>query len=118
MNFICVLYFIFLGAMFFVEVPNALLLSLGFFVYAFLSYDFLRKKNIGIRNRYTGRSLLLSGLLAGGILIALGVLQSLTIGYDPTDAVHETIFKLYGLLSVFVINAFIAKRKIKRGKQV
>ena len=114
MIIIACVYFLLLATMFFVEVPKMLVILVGAGVFLSLTLYHLRG---GARGRSHGDliwSFAKSACIAALILIALGVTQSLVISRDTTDVLGHPLWKLYSILSLFVIDALPTKGKKKR----
>lgn len=63
-------------------------------------------------------SLLLSALVSAIIILILGSLQTLVIGFDITNNLNHIIFKLYSILCLFVTYTLIAKLKEYNKKKI
>lgn len=114
MIIIACVYFLLLATMFFVEVPKMLVILVGAGVFLSLALYHLRG---GARGRSHGDriwSFAKSACIAALILIALGVTQSLVISRDTTDVLGHPLWKLYSILSLFVIDALPTKGTKKR----
>ena len=105
-SFAIVSYFILLVTMFFVEVPNYLPIILGLGVFFYISFYYFKNKEGKVQKYYT-----LSVVISIIIVLGLGVIQSLTIGYDPSDVLDPKVFKLYVTLCILVIYTLIARIK-------
>ncbi len=113
-SFSIVSYFILLVTMFFVEVPNFLPIIVGLAVFFYISFYYYKNEGGKIQKYYTFKIFLLSVLISITIVLALGVIQTKIIGYDPTDALDHKVFKLYVTLCIFVVYTLIARIKYKR----
>lgn len=104
MILVACIYFLILAAIFFVEVPEALVIVVGAGV--IVSLTLYRLRGEGRRNEGDFiRSFAKSACIAALILIALGVMQSLLVGKDTADVLGHRVWKLYCVLSIFVIDA-------------
>lgn len=110
-SFAIVAYFILLVTMFFVEVPNYLPIIIGLGVFFYISFYYLKNEGGKVQKYYTIKTFLLSVVISVIIVLGLGVIQSLAIGYDPSDALDPKVFKLYVTLCIFVIYTLIARIK-------
>ena len=109
------IYFLLLVLMFFVEVPELLVIVVGAGVFLVLTLYHLRGgsgRNHGDRIWTFAKSACIAGL----ILIALGVMQTLLVGRDTTDVLGHRVWKLYAVLAPFVIDALLTSER-KREKQ-
>lgn len=113
-SFAIVSYFILLVTMFFVAVPTFLPLLLGLGIFFYISFYYFKNEGGKIQKYYTLKTFLLSALLSIIIVLALGVIQTKIIGYDPTDSLDHKVFKLYVTLCIFVVYTLIARIKYKR----
>ena len=104
-------YFILLVTMFFVKVPNYLPIIIGLGVFFYISFYYFKNERGRVQKYYTLKAFLLSTLISIIIILALGAIQSLTLGYDPTDALDIKVFKLYVTLCIFVVYTLIARIK-------
>ena len=104
-------YFILLVTMFFVKVPNYLPIIIGLGVFLYISFYYFKNERGRVQKYYTLKSFLLSSLISIIIILALGAIQSLTLGYDPTDALDIKVFKLYVTLCIFVVYTLVARIK-------
>lgn len=113
MILVACIYFLILAAIFFVEVPEALVIVVGAGV--IVSLTLYRLRGEGRRNEGDFiRSFAKSACIAALILIALGVMQSLLVGKDTTDVLGHRVWKLYCVLSVFVIDALSTSGRKRR----
>lgn len=114
------IYFLTLALMFFVEVPEALVIVVGAGVVLALTLYHLRRE--GRRNEGDFIwSFAKSACIAALILIALSVMQTLLVGRDTTDVLGHRMWKLYAVLAPFVIDALPAngrERKKHAGEAV
>ena len=110
-SFAIVSYFILLVTMFFVEVPNYLPIILGLGVFFYISFYYFKNKEGKVQKYYTLKTFLLSVVISIIIVLGLGVIQSLTIGYDPSDVLDPKVVKLYVTLCILVIYTLIARIK-------
>lgn len=97
------IYFLLLALMFFIEVPELLVIVVGAGVFLALTLYHLR----GGRGQIKGDRIwafVKSACIAALILIALGVLQTLFVGRDTTDVLGHRVWKLYAALAPFVID--------------
>ena len=114
------IYFLLLALMFFVEVPELLVIVVGAGVFLSLTLYHLR----GGSGRGQGDriwSFVRSACIAALILIALRVMQSLLVGRDTTEVLEHRVWKLYVVLAPFVIDALPAngrKREKHAGETV
>lgn len=114
------IYFLLLALMFFIEVPELLVIVVGAGVFLALTLYHLR----GGRGRSQGDRIWTfakSACIAALILIALGVMQTLLVGRDTTDVLGHRVWKLYAVLAPFVIDALPAngrKREKRAGETV
>ena len=109
------IYFLLLVLMFFVEVPELLVIVVGAGIFLALTLYHLR----GGGGRSQGDRIWTfakSACIAALILIALGVMQTLLVGRDTTDVLGHRVWKLYAVLAPFVIDALPAIGR-KREKQ-
>lgn len=107
MILVACIYFLILAAIFFVEVPEALVIVVGAGV--IVSLTLYRLRGEGRRNEGDFIwSFAKSACIAALILIALGVMQSLFVGKDTTDVLGHRVWKLYAVLAPFVIDALPA----------
>lgn len=113
-SFTVVSYFILLITMFFVEVPNFLPLIIGLGIFFYISFYYFKNEGGRIQKYCTLKTFLFSILISIIIILALGVIQTLTIGYDPTYALDYKVFKLYMTLCIFVVYTLIARIMYKR----
>lgn len=113
-SFAIVSYFILLVTMFFVEVPNYLPIIIGLGVFFYISFYYFKNEGGKVQKYYILKTFLLSALIAIIIVLGLGVVQSLTIGYDPSEVLDPKIFKLYVTLCIFVVYTLIAKIKMNK----
>ena len=114
------IYFLLLALMFFIEVPEALVIVVGAGV--IVSLTLYRLRGEGRRNEGDFIwSFAKNACIAALILIALGVMQSLLVGKDTTDVLGHRVWKLYCVLSIFVIDALSTsgheRRKMSAGKE-
>lgn len=107
-------YFLLLATMFFVEVPKMLVILVGAGVFLSLTLYHLRGGARGQNHGDRIWSFAKSACIAALILIALGVTQSLVISRDTTDVLGHRVWKLYSMLSLFVIDALPTKGTKKR----
>lgn len=107
-------YFILLVTMFFVKVPNYLPIIIGLGVFLYISFYYFKNERGRVQKYYTLKAFLLSALIAIIIILALGAIQSLTLGYDPTDALDIKVFKLYVTLCIFVVYTLVARIKYRK----
>ena len=110
-SFAIVSYFILLVTMFFLEVPNYLPIIIGLGVFFYISFYYFKNEGGKVQKYYTLKTFLLSILLSIIIILGLGVIQSKSLGYDPTDVIDYKVFKLYVTLCIFVIYTLIARIK-------
>ncbi|MBP2015163.1 hypothetical protein [Anaerococcus degeneri] len=110
-SFAIAAYFILLVTMFFVEVPNYLPIIIGLGVFFYISFYYFKNEGGKVQKYYTLKTFLLSALISIIIVLSLGVVQSLTIGYDPSEVLDPKVFKLYVTLCIFVIYTLIARIK-------
>lgn len=114
------IYFLTLALMFFVEVPEALVIVVGAGVV--LALTLYRLRGEGRRNEGDFIwSFAKNACIAALILIALGVMQTLLVGKDTTDVLGHRVWKLYCALSIFVIDVLRAngrKREKHAGEAV
>ncbi len=104
-------YFIMLVTMFFIEVPNYLPIIIGLGIFFYISFYYFKNEGGKVQKYYTLKTFLLSALISIIIILGLVVIQSLTIGYDPSDVLDPKVFKLYVTLCIFVIYTLIARIK-------
>ena len=104
-------YFIMLVTMFFIEVPNYLPIIIGLGIFFYISFYYFKNEGGKVQKYYTFKTFLLSALISIIIILGLVVIQSLTIGYDPSDVLDPKVFKLYVTLCIFVIYTLIARIK-------
>ncbi len=109
------IYFLLFALMFFVEVPELLVIVVGAGV--FLSLTLYHFRGGGGRSQgdriWTFAK---SACIAALILIALGVMQTLLVGRDTTEVLGHRVWKLYAVLAPFVIDALMTSGR-KREKQ-
>lgn len=114
------IYFLLLALMFFIEVPELLVIVVGAGVFLALTLYHLREG--GGRNEGDFIwSFAKSACIAALILIALGMMQTLLVGRDTTDVLGHRVWKLYAVLAPFVIDALPAngrKREKHAGETV
>ena len=110
-SFAIVSYFILLVTMFFVEVPNYLPIIIGLGVFFYISFYYFKNEEGKVQKYYTLKTFLLSVVISIIIVLGLGVIQSLTIGYDPSDVLDPKVLKLYVTLCIIVIYTLIARIK-------
>lgn len=110
-SFAIVSYFILLVTMFFLEVPNYLPIIIGLGVFFYISFYYFKNEGGKVQKYYTLKTFLLSVVISIIIVLALGVIQSLTIGCDPSEVLDPKIFKLYVTLCIFVVYTLIARIK-------
>lgn len=110
-EFAIVSYFILLITMFFVEVPNYLPIIIGLGVFFYISFYYFKNEGGKVQKYYNLKGFLLSSLVSIIIILVLGSIQSLTLGYDPTEVLDTKVFKLYVTLCIFVIYTLIARIK-------
>lgn len=114
------IYFLLLALMFFIEVPELLVIVVGAGV--FLSLTLYHLRGEGRRNEGDFIwSFAKSACIAALILIALGMMQTLLVGRDTTDVLGHRVWKLYAVLAPFVIDALPAngrKREKHAGETV
>lgn len=114
------IYFLLLALMFFIEVPELLVIVVGTGVFLALTLYHFR----GGRGRSQGDRIWTfakSACIAALILIALGMMQTLLVGRDTTDVLGHRVWKLYAVLAPFVIDALPAngrKREKHAGETV
>lgn len=113
-SFVIVSYFILLITMFFVEVPNYLPILIGLGVFFYISFYYFKNERGKIQKYYSLKIFLLSALVSIIIILALGSIQSLTIGHDPTEIMDAKVFKLYVTLCIFVVYTLIARIKYRK----
>lgn len=114
-NLSIILYYIFFALIFFIKIPNYLLMIVGIGVFISISYYFLKSTNY---KYFSISSLLVSALVSAIIILILGSLQTLVIGFDITNNLNHTIFKLYSILCLFVSYTLIAKLKEYNKKKI
>lgn len=98
------IYFLLLALMFFIEVPELLVIVVGAGIFLALTLYHLR----GGGGRSQGDrvwTFAKSACIAALILIALGVMQTLLVGRDTTEVLGHRVWKLYAVLAPFVIDA-------------
>ncbi|WP_308653191.1 hypothetical protein [uncultured Anaerococcus sp.] len=110
-SFAIVSYFIMLVTMFFIEVPNYLPIIIALGIFFYISFYYFKNEGGKVQKYYTLKTFLLSALISIIIILGLVVIQSLTIGYDPSDVLDPKVFKLYVTLCIFVIYTLIARIK-------
>lgn len=110
-SFAIISYFILLVTMFFIEVPNYLPIILGLGVFFYISFYYFKNEGGKVQKYYTVKTFLLSALISIILVLGLGVVQSLTIGYDPSEVLDPKVFKLYVTLCIFVVYTLIARIK-------
>lgn len=110
-SFAIVSYFIMLVTMFFIEVPNYMPIIIGLGIFFYISFYYFKNEGGKVQKYYTLKTFLLSALISIIIILGLVVIQSLTIGYDPSDVLDPKVFKLYVTLCIFVIYTLIARIK-------
>lgn len=113
-SFAIAAYFILLVTMFFVEVPNYLPIIIGLGVFFYISFYYFKNEGGKVQKYYTLKTFLLSVVISIIIVLGLGIIQSLTIGYDPSDVLDPKVFKLYVTLCIFVVYTLIAKINMKK----
>lgn len=110
-SFVIVSYFILLVTIFFVEVPNYLPIILGLGIFFYISFYYFKNEGGKIQKYYTLKTFLLSVVISIIIVLGIGVIQSLTIGYDPSEVLDPKVFKLYVTLCIFVVYTLITRIK-------
>lgn len=113
-SFTIVAYFILLVTIFFVEVPSFLPVILGLGIFFYISFYYFKNEGGKMQKYYTLKTFLLSVLISIIIILALGVIQSETIGYDPSGGLDYRVVKLYMTLCIFVVYTLIARIMYKR----
>ncbi|WP_299035196.1 hypothetical protein [uncultured Anaerococcus sp.] len=67
-----------------------------------------------MKKYYNLKAFLLSTLVSIIIILALGAIQTLALGYDPNAAIDSKVFKLYLTLCIFVVYTLIARIQYRR----
>lgn len=114
------IYFLLLALMFFIEVPELLVIFVGAGVFLALTLYHLRGGG-GRRHGDWIWTFAKSACIAALILIVLGVMQTLLVGRDTTEVLGHRVWKLYAVLAPFVIDALPAngrKREKRAGETV
>ena len=93
-SFAIVFYFILLVTMFFVEVPSFLPIVLGLGVIFYISFYYFKNEGGKMKKYYNLKAFLLSTLVSIIIILTLGAIQTLALGYDPNAAIDSKVFKL------------------------
>lgn len=99
------IYFLTLALMFFIEVPELLVIVVGAGVFLSLTLYHLRGGGGGRKQGDRIWTFAKSACIAALILIALGVMQTLLVGRDTTEVLGHRVWKLYAVLAPFVIDA-------------
>lgn len=113
-SFAIVFYFILLVTMFFVEVTSFLPIVLGLGVFFYISFYYFKNEGGKMKKYYNLKAFLLSTLVSIIIILTLGAIQTLALGYDPNAAIDSKVFKLYLTLCIFVVYTLIARIQYRR----